>query len=82
MLQRKKEAIRREEANFERTIASEVKQIKDLEEKERILIDTLQDKEIPVSQMLHDYFTFKYERFQRKIDSEIRSNILGEKIEL
>ena len=78
MLQRKKEAIRREELKFERTIASEVKQIRDLDDKERMLINTLKDKETPVSQMLQEYFSFKYERLQRKIDSEIRSNLLGE----
>ena len=78
MLQRKKEAIRREELRFERTIASEAKQMRDLEDKERTLINTLKDRETPVSQMLQEYFSFKYERLQRKIDSEIRSNLLGE----
>ena len=28
--------------------------------------------------MLHEYFTFKCERLHRRIDSEIRSNLLGE----
>ena len=78
MLQRKRDAIRREEAEFRRNLAAEVRQIRHLEQKEQTLIHTLNDEQTPVSQMLQEYFTFKYERLQRRIDTEIRSNFLGE----
>ena len=78
MLHRKREAIRSEEAAFKRNLATEVGEIRDLEEREQMLIHTLNDEQTPVSQMLQEYFTFKYERLQRRIDTEIRSNLLGE----
>ena len=56
----------------------EFQRTRELEEKERMLIDTLKNKETPVSQILQEYFSFKYERFHKKIDNEIRQNILGE----
>ena len=43
-----------------------------------MLIDTLKNKETPVSQMLQEYFQFKYERLHQKLDNEIRQNFLGE----
>lgn len=44
MLQRKREAIRREEVEFQRNLAAEVRQIRHLEQKEQTLIHTLNDE--------------------------------------
>lgn len=44
MLQRKQEAIRREEVEFQRNLAAEVRQIRHLEQKEQTLIHTLNDE--------------------------------------
>ena len=49
MLQRKREAIRREEVRFNRDLHFEFSRMRDLQEKERTLINNLKSKETPVS---------------------------------